>query len=346
MIANEANRLKTVFIIMPFSKANKRNQKQLTNFFNILKSSIEAENTLKYKYTVNRSGDDFNITDQLIRNLFNADIIIADISGKVPNPNVMYELGVRLAISEKPVIMIREGDKNDRSGMPFDIETYHTEFYDPLKCEELVRILVDKLKRIESGEMQYESPVKKALLYSNNQAYNIFSQREKLSIFCSRVIGSYWQRIAEKSYEEGKMENSLSYVKFVPDEVTNEVKISGETYNKQGKFIGKWESLAVGIIMDSSTKIFYYWEAKHKNPPGKITKGFGEFDNFKLSNDVFIQADGRFMNTYLLDERKSWWKDVSIKRIHKEEDIRKMDVGSDNDKRSLVEEILENWSKL
>jgi len=104
---------KDVFVIMPFSKANNRNQEQLTNFFKTLQSSIESEDNLTYKYRVRRSGDDFNITDHIIRNLFNADIVIADISGEEPNPNVMYELGVRLALSEKPVILIREGDKTD-----------------------------------------------------------------------------------------------------------------------------------------------------------------------------------------------------------------------------------------
>lgn len=337
---------KDVFVIMPFSKANNRNQEQLTNFFETLRSSIEAENNLAYKYKVRRSGDGFNITDQIIRSLLNADIVIADISGEEPNPNVMYELGVRLAISEKPVILIREGDKTDKDGIPFDLKTYHTEFYDPFQHEKLIRLLVDKLKRLESGEMQYESPVKKILLYSNNQTYHIFSQRERLRTFCSHVVGEWWQRIEESVEEGGETKNSLSYVKFVPDEVTNEVRMSGETYNKTGEHLGNWESLAVGIIMERSPIIFYSWEAKHNRPPGKETSGFGEFEKFKPSDDVFTQASGRFMNTHLSDKRKSWWKYASIKRILKKEDIRKMDVGSENEKGELVQEALKNWDKL
>ena len=346
MNENELKIEKTVFIIMPFSKVNNRNQEQLTNFFEALRSSIEAEKSLSYKYTVRRSGDDLIITDQLIRSLFNADIVIADISGEVPNPNVMYELGVRLAISEKPVILIREGDKSESSDLPFDLKTYHTEFYDPFNHEKLVRILVNKLKRIERGEMQYESPVKKALLYSNDQAYNIFSKRERLRTFCSHVVGKWWQLITEKSVkEEGKREDSLSYINFKPDEVTNEVRISGDTYTKKGMYLGHWESLAVGIIMEQSPKIFYYWEAKHEEP-GKKTSGFGEFDNFEPSEDVFTHARGRFMNTNLFDKRKSWWKQVSIKRILKEEHIRKMDGRILDKKRLVVEDVSEKWDTL
>ena len=335
MNEREIKTKKDVFVIMPFSKTNNRNEEQLTNFFKTLQSSIEEEDSLPCRYRVRRSSDDFNITDQIIRNLFNADIVIADISGEEPNPNVMYELGVRLALSEKPVILIREGDKSD--SIPFDLKTYHTEFYDPFQHEKLIDLLVDKLKRLESGEMKYESPVKKILM-----SYHIFSQRERLRTFCSHVVGEWWQHITESVEEGGETKNSLSYVKIVPDEVTNEVRMSGETYNKTGELLGSWKSLAVGLNMELNPIIFYSWDAKFTEP-GKETSGFGEFENFKPSNAVFTQASGRFMNTHMSDKRKSWWKYVSIKRILKKEDIHKMNVGSENEKRKLVQEALENW---
>ena len=335
---------KEVFVIMPFSKANNRNQEQLTNFFKTLQSSIEAEDKLTYNYSVRRSGDDFNITDQIIRNLFNADIVIADISGEEPNPNVMYELGVRLALSEKPVILIREGDETD--SIPFDLTSYHTTFYDQFQYDKLLCILVDKLKRLESGEMRYESPVKKALQYSTSQAYDIVHQREILQKFCSRVTGGWWQRILEESVEEkGKTKRSLSFVKFEPDEVTNEVQIRGYTYDEDGLFLGKWESIAVGVIVKQNPKILYYWKAKHERPIGKITSGFGEFEDFKPSDDIYAQATGRFMNTYLSDKPISWWKSVRLRRMLNEEIISKMDVGSVQEKLEEVKRTLENWDE-
>ena len=335
---------KDVFVIMPFIKANNRNQEQLTSFFNALQSAIEAEDNLTHKYKVRRSGDDFNITDQIIRNLFNADIVIADISGKQPNPNVMYELGVRLALSEKPVILIREGDKAD--GIPFDLTTYHTTFYDPFQHEKLVEILVDMLKRLESGEMQYESPVKKALQDETNQTYSILRRRERLRAFCSRVAGGWWQRILEESVEEGgETKRSLSFVQFEPDEVTNEVRIKGHTYDQAGTPLGKWESVAVGIIMEPSPKILYYWEAEHERPPGMKTSGFGEFEDFRPSEDVYTQAMGHFMNTQLSDRLISWWKSVRLRKILNEGVVRKMDVGSEREKREEVTRTLEKWDE-
>ena len=82
---------KHVFVIMPFVQTPTRNQGHLKGFFeNNIKRPIE-EATLDSEYKVWRSGETFNITDEIIRDLFKADIVIADLSGIDPNPNVMYD---------------------------------------------------------------------------------------------------------------------------------------------------------------------------------------------------------------------------------------------------------------
>jgi chaperonin GroEL len=150
-----------VFVIMPFVTTPTRNQAQLTSFFeNNLRRPIE-EASLKYEYTVWRSGETFNITDEIIKDLFRADIVIADLSGEYPNPNVMYELGVRLALSEEPVILIRE--RNPYNKKVFDVDNYYVHQYDPLNYTELERHLLAKIDRLEKGEESFESPVKKVL---------------------------------------------------------------------------------------------------------------------------------------------------------------------------------------
>lgn len=152
---------KGVFVIMPFVKTPTRDQLQLQSFFeNNIKNSIEEE-TFINTYKVWRSGESFNITDEIIKDLFRADIVIADLSGEHPNPNVMYELGVRLSISEKPVILIRE--KNPKNKKVFDVDGYYTYPYDPLNYTELEKHLVEKIRRLEKGEERFESPIKKVL---------------------------------------------------------------------------------------------------------------------------------------------------------------------------------------
>jgi chaperonin GroEL len=146
-----------VFVIMPFVEGGSRNEAQLTAFFeNNIKRPIEGAD-LRDRYEVYRSGQTFDINAEIIRDLCRADIVIADLSGADPNPNVMYELGVRLAISAKPVILIREQHPDNRR--IFDIYGFYTHAYDPYDYRQLERHLIEKLKRWEAGDEPYTNPV-------------------------------------------------------------------------------------------------------------------------------------------------------------------------------------------
>lgn len=152
--------LKTIFVIMPFVQVNGglRDESRLTAIFlNHIKRPIEAANHLEYQYSVTRSGEAFSITRDIIGSLCRADIVIADLSGKEPNPNVMYELGVRLAISKDPLILIREDISGARN--PFDVTTFFIKRYDPLDYSKLEEHLLRKLARLESGEEVFDNEV-------------------------------------------------------------------------------------------------------------------------------------------------------------------------------------------
>lgn len=152
--------VKRVFVIMPFVKTLTRNGTQLERFFeDNIKAAIEKGEKLENEYLVYRSGDAFNITEQIIRDLYEADIVVADLSGEPPNPNVMYELGVRLAVSPKPVLLIREDHASNTK--VFDVGHFYVHPYDPMSLGELEQWLVDKIRRQETGEDEYESPVAK-----------------------------------------------------------------------------------------------------------------------------------------------------------------------------------------
>lgn len=62
---------------------------------------------------VSDAADSGTILRRIVGNLYNSDMVIADVSGK--NPNVMFELGMRLAF-DKPAIVI----KDDSTGYSFD----------------------------------------------------------------------------------------------------------------------------------------------------------------------------------------------------------------------------------
>jgi hypothetical protein len=153
--------VKRVVVIMPFSTAGTRTAADLDAFFrDVIKLTIEDWGGFANRYRVTRSDADFDINPSIIRDLYEANIIIADLSGDVPNPNVMYELGVRLAVSNNPVVLIRE-----KAGirLPFDIGAYHTYEYSMSDLASLRSHLVEKIARFESGVESFRSPVLSAL---------------------------------------------------------------------------------------------------------------------------------------------------------------------------------------
>ncbi len=73
----------------------------------------------------------------------------------------MYELGVRLALSHKPVILMRENHADNRN--VFDITGFYAHSYDPYKYPDLQKHLIEKIRRFETGEEVYESPILKVI---------------------------------------------------------------------------------------------------------------------------------------------------------------------------------------
>jgi hypothetical protein len=104
----------TAFVIMPFVE---RDSKHAAGFFaEVLRSVITpaakaSEFTVK---TANRQGSDL-IQSTIVNDLIEADLVIADLTEH--NPNVMFELGVRMA-EDKPVVLI----KAQGTGPLFDVD--------------------------------------------------------------------------------------------------------------------------------------------------------------------------------------------------------------------------------
>ncbi len=150
---------KHIYVIMPFERTSTRDRAQLSSCFeNHIKRPIENAK-FKSKYSVNRSEDDFNINEQIIVDLYQADIVIADLSGLdgMPNPNVMYELGIRLAFSDDPVILIREQHRKNKR--IFDISGFHQFDYDSEDCSELSKYLINKVRKSELQRTPHKSPI-------------------------------------------------------------------------------------------------------------------------------------------------------------------------------------------
>jgi hypothetical protein len=104
----------TAFVIMPFVE---RDAKHAPGFFlEVLRSLITpaAKDSGFTVRTANRQGSDL-IQSTIVNDLMEADLVVADLTEH--NPNVMFELGVRMA-EDKPVVLI----KAEGTGPLFDID--------------------------------------------------------------------------------------------------------------------------------------------------------------------------------------------------------------------------------
>lgn len=114
----------TAFVILPF---HEREATRPTGFFKeVLQSLITpaARNAGFFVKTANRQGSDV-IQSSIINDLLEADLVIADLTEH--NPNVLFELGVRMAF-DKPVALI----KAKGTGRIFDVDNMLRVFeYDP-----------------------------------------------------------------------------------------------------------------------------------------------------------------------------------------------------------------------
>ncbi len=127
------------FVILPFSERDPTHAKGF--FDEVLRSLVvPAAKEIGFRVrTAKKSGSDV-IQRTIVKNLLEADIVVADLTEH--NPNVMFELGVRIA-QEKPVAII----KSTGTGPLFDVDhmirvySYNPCLWGSTVCEDLPNMI-------------------------------------------------------------------------------------------------------------------------------------------------------------------------------------------------------------
>ncbi len=97
------------FVLMPFSDHYREIYDQ------IYKPVCDAKNLYCWRVDeIHRPG---SITKDIVEGIFNADIIIADLTSR--NPNVFYELGIAHASGNKTIMVAQKMEE-----VPFDVKSY------------------------------------------------------------------------------------------------------------------------------------------------------------------------------------------------------------------------------
>ena len=95
-----------------------------------------------------------NILQDIVEGIYQADVIIADLTGL--NANVFYELGLAHAMNKKAIIITQ-----DLGELPFDIKSYRANEYSlqfnklPKLIEELKKLLVGAI----DNSVKYGNPI-------------------------------------------------------------------------------------------------------------------------------------------------------------------------------------------
>lgn len=99
-------------LIMPISAIDGCSADHWAEVKRIIEESIESISNPRFRVRLVSDADDVGVIQKrIVQNVYNADVVICDVSGK--NPNVMFELGMRLAF-DKPAVIIKD-DKTDYS---------------------------------------------------------------------------------------------------------------------------------------------------------------------------------------------------------------------------------------
>jgi len=147
---------KRVFVIMPFSKTTNHTQAYWTRHFkSYLKPLIEKNGDLEAFRSEPLRGD---IASQIITDLVNSDIVVADLTDY--NPNVFWELGVRQSYKQC-TITIAETDTQ----IPFHFSHKGILFYngEHLDNQEFEQKFLASLKNCIESPNDVDSPVIQAL---------------------------------------------------------------------------------------------------------------------------------------------------------------------------------------
>lgn len=139
-MAKENEKL-TCGIVMPISAIDGCSESHWADIQDILTEAIEDAG---FDANLVSNADDVGIIHKrIIQNLYDNPIVVCDVSGK--NPNVMFELGLRLAF-DKPTIIV----KDDKTTYSFDTSAIeHLEYPRDLRFSRIVEFkqkLTEKIK--------------------------------------------------------------------------------------------------------------------------------------------------------------------------------------------------------
>lgn len=180
----------------------KDNHKKISQSLKTACDEIRAEGVYDINYdesTWNRSGSPV-IDSTVVEKAKNCDLFVADLtpietSGTkdLPNPNVMYELGVAKSnLTDESILMLYTGSI-EAARMPFDINHHRLSKFSNTHITEYIRLMAENAIKNPRHHSSFDEPDKQLFLYNNyNINKNISSGKYLPNVFLeNRSIKQY-----------------------------------------------------------------------------------------------------------------------------------------------------------
>ena len=204
-------------IVMPISSIDGVSESHWIDVKNIIQSSIKDAG---FSPNLVSDADEVGIIQQrIIQNLYSNPIVVCDVSCK--NPNVMFELGMRLAF-DKPTIIIKD-DKTDYSFDTSVIE--HIEYPRDLRFNNIIRFKLKLTEKIQatfekSREKDYSTFLKnfKILHVERLDVKELSPEQfmlEKLSNIESELLFLRKEKYSKEKFYKNKNLNIVRFTQFV-----------------------------------------------------------------------------------------------------------------------------------
>ncbi|HDY8144728.1 hypothetical protein [Vibrio vulnificus] len=207
--SNEENTRKvTIGVAMPMSPMGECGKEHWEEVFKIIQTSFDD----KYEVAiVSKSNEMTVIQDAIVNNLYRNDIVICDVS--CGNPNVMFELGMRLAF-DKPTLIIKDFDT------PYSFDTApirHIEYPRSLHYQSIVDFKKNLKRNVDLILAQTTKPDYRTFLsnFGNLTAATVKDKEVSESEYIIKTLDSIMHKFS--AMENNQISSTLSNKSNIDD---------------------------------------------------------------------------------------------------------------------------------
>ena len=300
---------KKVFVIMPFAD-------DFFESYEMLKERFDDE------FEFSNAGDEDNqqnILADIIKPIYDSDIILADLTGL--NPNVMYELGIAHSFNKKTIIITRDGLEK----LPFDLKQYRTKDYSThfKKFFELIEYLEQNLRGAIDGSVVFSNPVSDFLDKSKIQPKNLFRTND-YSLEIPDDEKGFLDFIADIEEDAIQMTDDITDISSGLETLNSQITDCAEQINRVNKtggsgtvaFVRKQSKRAADYISEFNKKLKQHtesmqtlWTKIEKNTLGLLENEYASKEENKDSLIDYIKS----MHGLMISIEKSNESVVSMK---------------------------------